>query len=59
VQAGVQGTPTIFVNGKRYNGPVETAALDQVLETELKTVSTHAASPRTASSRPASPRSTP
>jgi protein-disulfide isomerase len=64
VQAGVQGTPTIFVNGKRYNGPVETAPLDQVLEAELKTVSTHAASPRTASSRtpasrPASPRSTP
>ena len=64
VQAGVQGTPTIFVNGKRYNGPVETAPLDQVLEAELKMVSTHAASPRTASpraasSRPASPRSTP
>ncbi|PYT29891.1 MAG: hypothetical protein DMG58_15410 [Acidobacteria bacterium] len=22
VEAGVQGTPTIFVNGKRYNGPI-------------------------------------
>jgi len=51
VQAGVQGTPTIFVNGKRYNGPVETAPLEQVLQAELKTVSTRAAAPRAASSR--------
>jgi protein-disulfide isomerase len=49
VEAGVQGTPTIFVNGKRYNGPVETAALEQVLQAELKTVATRAASARPAS----------
>jgi protein-disulfide isomerase len=54
VQAGVQGTPTIFVNGKRYNGPVETAPLEQVLLAELKTVATRAAAPRAASSSAAS-----
>jgi protein-disulfide isomerase len=51
VEAGVQGTPTIFVNGKRYNGPVETAALEQVLQAELKTASTRAASVRAAPAR--------
>jgi len=50
VQAGVQGTPTIFVNGKRYNGPVDTAALEQVLQAELKPVATRATSARPASS---------
>ena len=59
LQAGVQGTPTIFVNGKRYNGPVETAALEQVLLAELKTIPTRAAALGDASSRDASSRSTP
>jgi protein-disulfide isomerase len=60
VEAGVQGTPTIFVNGKRYNGPVETAALEEVLQAELKKVPTGNASARAAvSSRAASSRSTP
>jgi protein-disulfide isomerase len=54
VEAGVQGTPTIFVNGKRYNGPVETGALEEVLQAELKKIPT-----RTASARAASPRATP
>jgi protein-disulfide isomerase len=50
VEAGVQGTPTLFVNGKRYNGPVETAALEEVLQAELKKVPARAASSRVASS---------
>ena len=36
MQAGVQGTPTLFINGKHYNGPIETEALDGVIGTELK-----------------------
>ena len=35
-QAGVQGTPTLFVNGKRYNGPISEAALKPILAAELK-----------------------
>ncbi len=46
-QAGVEGTPTIFVNGQRYNGPIALAALKPVLDSELK-----AAAPlKTASTR--------
>jgi len=37
--AGVLGTPTIFVNGKHYNGALEANALEQVLQGELKTLS--------------------
>lgn len=37
-RAGVQGTPTIFVNGKRYNGPIEMASLKPVLDAELRHV---------------------
>ncbi len=58
-EAGVQGTPTIFVNGKRYNGPVETGALEEVLQAELKTAPAHAASARTAASSAAASRATP
>ena len=35
-EAGVQGTPTIFLDGKRYNGPVDEAALKPLLNEELK-----------------------
>jgi len=35
-RAGVQGTPTIFVNGKRYNGAIQMASLKPVLEAELR-----------------------
>lgn len=38
-QAGVLGTPTLFVNGKHYNGALDPAALEQVLQTELKALS--------------------
>jgi len=38
-KAGVLGTPTLFVNGKHYNGTLDAAALEQVLQGELKTLS--------------------
>ena len=38
LKAGVQGTPTIFVNGKRYNGPIDIDVLEKVLAGELKAV---------------------
>jgi protein-disulfide isomerase len=41
-QAGVLGTPTVFVNGKHYNGGMETAALEDVIQGELKTLSARA-----------------
>jgi len=34
--AGVMGTPTFFINGKRYNGAFELEALRPILEAELK-----------------------
>ena len=33
---GVMGTPTFFINGKRYNGPFELDALKPIIEAELK-----------------------
>ena len=41
-QAGVSGTPTLFVDGKHYNGPMETRALEEVLQAELKTLAARA-----------------
>lgn len=35
-RAGVEGTPTIFINGQRYNGPIVAAALRPLLDAELK-----------------------
>jgi predicted DsbA family dithiol-disulfide isomerase len=34
--AGVEGTPTIFVNGQRYNGRIQLSNLRQVVDAELK-----------------------
>jgi protein-disulfide isomerase len=34
-RAGVEGTPTIFINGKRYNGQIVEASLKPVLDAEL------------------------
>jgi protein-disulfide isomerase len=34
--AGVNGTPTLFVNGKRYNANLTLEALKPVLDQELK-----------------------
>ena len=46
-RAGVMGTPTLFVNGKHYNGPPEITALENVIQGELKTLSARATpSPR-------------
>jgi protein-disulfide isomerase len=37
-QAGVEGTPTVFINGQHYNGPITASTLKQVIDGELKTV---------------------
>lgn len=40
-EAGVEGTPAFFINGKHYNGPMELAEVKPLIEAELKPV--HAA----------------
>lgn len=35
-QAGVEGTPTIFINGQRFNGPIDVSELRTVFDAELK-----------------------
>jgi protein-disulfide isomerase len=35
-KAGVEGTPTVFVNGKHYHGSLAPAVLRGVIEAELK-----------------------
>jgi protein-disulfide isomerase len=35
-QAGVDGTPSVFVNGKHYNGSLEPQAFGEILKAELK-----------------------
>ncbi|MBV8553128.1 MAG: DsbA family protein [Acidobacteriaceae bacterium] len=35
-RAGVEGTPTIFINGQRYNGPIALSYLKPILDAELK-----------------------
>jgi protein-disulfide isomerase len=37
-KAGVEGTPTVFINGQRYNGSLEPEAMKGVLDEELKKV---------------------
>ncbi|MBV9671171.1 MAG: thioredoxin domain-containing protein [Acidobacteriales bacterium] len=34
--AGVEGTPTIFINGQKYNGAIDLALLKPILDAELK-----------------------
>lgn len=34
-QAGVQGTPTIFINGQRYNGPITLNSLKPIVEAAI------------------------
>ena len=34
--AGVEGTPTIFINGQRYNGRIELPSLRPLIDAELK-----------------------
>ena len=45
---GVMSTPTLFIDGKHYNGMIKLEALKPILEAELKHP---AAAPKTASSR--------
>jgi protein-disulfide isomerase len=35
-RAGVEGTPTLFINGQRYNGSLELEAIKPVIDAELK-----------------------
>ncbi|MBA8876569.1 DsbA family protein [Phyllobacterium myrsinacearum] len=35
---GVTGTPTFFINGKKYVGSLTTAQMSSIIETELKTL---------------------
>jgi protein-disulfide isomerase len=35
-RAGVSGTPTLFIDGQRYNGPIALESLKPVLDAELK-----------------------
>lgn len=35
-RAGVEGTPTLFINGQRYNGPIALEALKPVFQAELE-----------------------
>ena len=50
-RAGVEGTPTLFINGQRYNGAIALDALRPVLDAQLKHP---AAEGKTASARTAS-----
>jgi protein-disulfide isomerase len=46
-RAGVEGTPTIFIDGQRYNGPIDISSLKPILDAELK----HPAQPAAAAQR--------
>jgi protein-disulfide isomerase len=35
-RAGVEGTPTVFINGRKYNGPLDLAMIRKILDEELK-----------------------
>ena len=35
-KAGVEGTPTVFINGQKYNGALDLPAIRRVIEEELK-----------------------
>ena len=37
-KAGVEGTPTVYINGQRYNGELAIEASRKVIEAELKRV---------------------
>lgn len=36
MDAGVMGTPTFFIDGKRYNGPMEPGIVKPIIEAELR-----------------------
>ena len=35
-QAGVEGTPTIFINGQKFNGPIDVSVLQPLVDDQLK-----------------------
>jgi protein-disulfide isomerase len=35
-RAGVEGTPTVFINGRKYNGPLDLPAIRKVIDEQLK-----------------------
>jgi protein-disulfide isomerase len=35
-QAGVEGTPTIFINGRKFNGPIDVSVLQPLIDDQLK-----------------------
>jgi protein-disulfide isomerase len=35
-RAGVEGTPSVFINGRKYNGSLELAPMRTAIEGELK-----------------------
>jgi protein-disulfide isomerase len=37
-RAGVDGTPSLFINGKRYRGSLELEPMRAIIEAELKAV---------------------
>ncbi len=37
-KAGVEGTPSVYINGKKYNGSLELPAIKTIIDAELKTV---------------------
>jgi protein-disulfide isomerase len=39
-KAGVEGTPTVFINGQRYNGDLDLPEVRKVIDAELKRVTT-------------------
>src|SRR5262249_26888245 len=39
-KAGVEGTPTVYINGQRYNGDLDLADVRKVIDAELKRVAT-------------------
>jgi protein-disulfide isomerase len=37
-KAGVEGTPTVYINGQRYNGSLELDAIKPIIDAELKKI---------------------
>jgi protein-disulfide isomerase len=35
-RAGVEGTPSVFLNGRKYNGALDLPAMRKVIDEELK-----------------------
>ncbi len=35
-RAGVEGTPTVFINGRKYNGPLDLPEMRKIIDEQLK-----------------------